>query len=195
LIASDGSREPPVGLRDCTISDMEVTMSCSKHVRRTAFAAFFCALASMSAHADRQTNDQSFVTQVVQANIAEVELGKIAMTRSTNSDVRTFAALMVEDYSRANDELVDLVQEQDIDVPSSLDEYHRGIVADVSSRTGEEFDAAYVKQMAADHAGAVSFFRSAAVSEDLSPALANFASRVVPMVERHKQMAQDLGQY
>ena len=167
-------------------------MNGSKYVRHAVVAAFFCALASVAANADRQASDQNFVAQVAQANMAEVELGRIALSKSTDSDVRTFAALMVEDYSRINDELADLVQGQDIDVPSTLDEHHRGIVADVSARTGDDFDAAYAKQMAADHAGAMSFFRSAAASDELSPALSNFASRIVPTVERHRAMAQEL---
>jgi putative membrane protein len=146
----------------------------------------------MAANADRQANDQNFVAQAVQAGMVEVELGKIAMARSTNPDVRAFAARMVEDHTRANDELAALVNGHDIAVPSTLDADHRNIVTTVSARTGTDFDAAYAKQMASDHDAAVALFRSAGASNDLSPALSNFASRTVPALEEHKTMAYDL---
>lgn len=165
----------------------------SKHGRLAGFATFLCAFAaSMSASADRQANDQNFVSQVMQAGMGEVELSRLAMTKSTNPDIRAFAERMVADHSRADDELAALVQGHDIDVPSTLDADHREIVDQVSAHSGTDFDTAYAKQMAADHAGAVMFFRNAAAANDLSPALANFASRAVPTIEEHAKAAKDL---
>jgi len=167
-------------------------MNGSKHGGWAGLAALLCTLASVAANADRQANDQNFVAQAVQAGMTEVELGKIAMTKSTNEDVRTFAGLMVREHSQANDELTGLVKGHDIEVPSTLDEKHRKTVTELTSKTGADFDAAYAKQMIADHGEAVSLFRSAASANDLSPALANFAYRTVPVIEEHKQMAGEL---
>jgi putative membrane protein len=167
-------------------------MNGSKHHGRTGFAALLCALASMAANADRQANDQNFVAQAVQAGMAEVELSKIAMTKSTNEDVRTLAGLMVREHSQANEELTGLVKGHDIDVPSTLDAKHQETVTELTAKSGADFDAAYVKQMVEDHAEAVPFFRAAASANDLSPALANFAYRTVPVLEEHKQMADEL---
>ena len=167
-------------------------MKRSKHRWQAGFAAFLCALGSMAANADRQANDQNFVSQATQAGIVEVELGKIAQTKATDADVRTFASRMVADHSKANEELAALVQGHDIDVPSTLDADHRKIVTAVSAETGADFDAAYSKQTAADHAAVVDLFRSAAASNDLSPALSNFASETIPTLEDNKHVADDL---
>ena len=167
-------------------------MNSRKHGSKAGLAACLCVLVSMAANADRQANDQNFVMQAAQAGMTEVELGKVAMEKSTDTDVRTFAGLMIREHGKANDELASLVQGHDIDVPSTLDEKHRKTVTELTSKTGADFDAAYAKQMIADHGEAVSLFRSAASANDLSPALANFAYRTVPVIEEHKQMADEL---
>ena len=167
-------------------------MNSRKHGSKAGLAACLCVLVSMAANADRQANDQNFVMQAAQAGMTEVELGKVAMEKSTDTDVRTFAGLMIREHGKANDELASLVQGHDIDVPSTLDEKHRKVVTEISAKTGADFDAAYVKQMVDDHAAAVALFRSAAASNDLSPAIANFAYRTVPVLEEHKDMADKL---
>lgn len=167
-------------------------MNRSNHGGRAGFAAFLCALASTAAYADRHSNDQNFVSQAAQAGLAEIAISKVAMEKSTNEDVRTYAGLMVREHGKANEELTGLVQGHDIDVPSTLDAKHQEAVTELSAKTGAEFDEAYAKRMVDDHTGAVAFFRSAATANDLSPELANFAYRTVPVVEEHKQMADRL---
>jgi len=171
---------------------MEVSMNRTKHGRWAGFAALLCALSSMTVGADRLSTAQTFVDHAAQAGMTEVELGKIAMTRSNNPDVRAFAARMVEDHGKANDVLAALVHGHEVDLPATLDSAHSAIVADMGARKGGDFDAAYTKQMVDDHASAVSLFRSAAASNDLMPALANFASETLPTLEEHKRMADDL---
>src|SRR5215510_1836051 len=49
--------------------------------------------------------DRQFMMTVSSVNNLEVELGRLAMDRSTSSDVKSFANKMVEDHSKANADL------------------------------------------------------------------------------------------
>ena len=51
------------------------------------------------------TDDQAFVNEMTIANLAEVQLGKLATERASNTDVKAFGQMMVQDHTKANDEL------------------------------------------------------------------------------------------
>src|SRR5262245_34677309 len=49
--------------------------------------------------------DQRFIEAASQAGIAEVKLSELALTRTQNDAVKTFAQMMVDDHTRAGNEL------------------------------------------------------------------------------------------
>ena len=132
----------------------------------------------------------SFVSKAAQDGITEVELGKLAVSKSSNADVKKFAQRMVTDHSKANNELASLAKRKNLEVPSKLDAKHEAMVKAMSSKSGTAFDAAYAKDMASDHSQAIALFESASKMND--PDLADFASRTLPTLQEHKQMADSL---
>src|ERR1044072_1432491 len=44
--------------------------------------------------------DSSLLTDIAQANMAEVETGKLALEKSTKPDVKKFAQMMVDDHTK-----------------------------------------------------------------------------------------------
>ena len=54
--------------------------------------------------------DQRFVTQAIQGNLAEVELGKLAQEKSVNDGVRSLAEMLVKDHSAGNEKATDLAR-------------------------------------------------------------------------------------
>jgi len=55
--------------------------------------------------ANRATGDNNFITKAAQGNMAEVEMGRLATQHATDAKVRQFGQRMVDDHSKANDEL------------------------------------------------------------------------------------------
>lgn len=49
--------------------------------------------------------DHNWVTKAAQGGLAEVELGKLAVSRASSDAVRQFGQRMLDDHTRANDEL------------------------------------------------------------------------------------------
>src|SRR3954467_6291880 len=49
------------------------------------------------------SSDSKFVKAAAEGGLMEVELGRIAASKGTNPDVKTFGQRMVDDHSKAND--------------------------------------------------------------------------------------------
>jgi len=63
--------------------------------------------------------DSSFITEAAEGGMKEVELGKLAQSRASDSSVKQFAQRMVNDHGKANKELMSLAKSKGIKLPSS----------------------------------------------------------------------------
>jgi putative membrane protein len=131
-----------------------------------------------------------FVKTAAQAGMTEIELGNIALQKSQDPTVRSFAQRMVADHGKANDELASIAQTKGIEAPTALDAEHQAMVNTMKQKSGAAFDAEYSRHMTMDHTKAVALFESATKSPDAD--LANFAKKTLPTLKEHKQLAQKL---
>jgi putative membrane protein len=138
----------------------------------------------------RQLTADAFVTKATQAGMTEVELGKIALRKSTNPDVRKFAQRMVDDHSKAGAELASIARSSNLKVPTKLDTAHAATVQAMHDKSDADFDVAYAKDMMADHKQALALFQQAQSLPDKQ--LAEFATRTLPTLEEHQRMADSL---
>jgi putative membrane protein len=132
----------------------------------------------------------SFVTKAAQDGMTEVELGKLALSKSNSNDVKQFAQRMVQDHGKANKELAGIAKTKRLDVPTQLDAEHQAMVKALSGKSGAAFDSTYAAHMASDHTQAIALFRATAKSSDRD--LASFASKTLPTLQEHKRMADSL---
>jgi putative membrane protein len=132
-----------------------------------------------------------FVKDAAIGGLTEVELGKLASQKATSDSVKQFGQKMVDDHSKANEQLKTLASQKKIDVPSSLDSKHQSRVDKLSQLSGAEFDRAYIKDQLKDHQQDVSEFRRE--SENGSdPDIKKWASDTLPTLEQHLSMVKDL---
>jgi putative membrane protein len=129
----------------------------------------------------------SFVNMAAQAGMTEVEAGKIALSKSQDPQIRSFAERMVSDHGKANSELASLAKAKGIDAPQRLDSEHRAMLDSLQAKSGPEFDAAYSQHMNMDHTKAIALFEGASRSADAE--VAGFAQKTLPTLKEHKQLA------
>lgn len=128
-----------------------------------------------------------FVDKAAQAGMAEVELGKVALAKSQNSEVREFAQRMVTDHTKANTELSSIAMSKGLDVPKKLDAEHQAMVTRMQAKSGAEFDAEYSRHMNMDHSKAISLFEAGSKASDAD--IAKFAQKTLPVLKEHKKLA------
>ena len=138
------------------------------------------------------SSDQKFMMEAAMAGMEEVELGRAAATRASSDAVKQFAQRMVDDHSKANDELMQLASTKGVTLPTALDDKHKADVAKMSQLSGAEFDRAYVKEAGVkDHNKAAKLFQGEA-DKGKDADLKAFAAKTLPTVQEHLRMAQDL---
>ena len=65
--------------------------------------------------------DAKFVHEAAIGGMAEVSLGKLAAEKATNPDVKQFGQRMVDDHSKANDELKTYASQKGVTLPADVD--------------------------------------------------------------------------
>jgi putative membrane protein len=131
-----------------------------------------------------------FVNKAMQDGLTEVELGKMALMKSSNPDIKTFANRMVQDHSKANMELAEIAKKDGIPVSNNLDSRHAAMLKQMSEKSGADFDTSYTSDMLNDHQKAIALFQNEATDDNHD--LASFASSTLPTLRQHQQMAQQL---
>jgi putative membrane protein len=131
-----------------------------------------------------------FVKKAALDGMTEVEAGKVALSKSQDPEIRSFAQRMVADHGKANSELAAIAKAKGLNPPKDLDSEHQAMVNSLKGKSGKDFDAAYAEHMNMDHSKAIALFESAAGSND--PDLAQFAKKTLPTLKEHKELAQKL---
>lgn len=142
---------------------------------------------------DDRMSDQTFAMKAATGGMMEVKLGRLAMEQAQNEDVRRFAKRMVDDHSRANEKLRDLLRDRQpaVSLPRDMTQEHREVWDKLKGLRGEEFDRAYMKQMVKDHEEDLPMFeREAKNGQD--DTLRSFASKTLPTLREHLEMARDI---
>lgn len=131
--------------------------------------------------------DAKFTTEAAVGGMAEVELGKMALEKSSNPQVKKFATMMVKDHGMANTELMAIAKQKNITLPSTVDDEHKKKMEDLSKKTGTDFDKAYVSAMVDGHKSTLKLMEDE--SKDGKDAdLKAFATKTAPIVQSHLQM-------
>jgi len=133
----------------------------------------------------------AFVQKAARGGLAEVELSKLAATRSSSEDVKRFATKMVEAHTENNAKLATIAKAEGLNVPSSLDAEHAALKSKLFTLNGAEFDRQYGDAMRADHTAMLKLLDDNA--ETLGdPRLKAFISDTRPVVAEHLEMAKNL---
>ncbi|MDB5061541.1 MAG: hypothetical protein JWP67_1384 [Mucilaginibacter sp.] len=128
--------------------------------------------------------DAKFATDVANAGMAEVALGKIAAEKATNPQVKDFANMMVTDHGKANEELMAIAKKKNITLPAAPDQEHQKKAADLSAKSGKEFDKDYVDAMVDGHKKAASLLEDGSKNCKDTELMA-FATKTLPVVKAH----------
>jgi putative membrane protein len=132
--------------------------------------------------------DKGFVDKAATGGMAEVKLSKLAMDKGQSTEVKQFARKMVEDHTKANMELKQIAEKQNIAVPTALDAKHQKVYDKLVKLEGANFDKEYMRAMAMDHDDAVKLYKDQSQNGQ-DPELKSFAMKTLPTIEKHDDMA------
>lgn len=133
-------------------------------------------------------DDTEWAVAVADLGMMEVEASRLAIERATTPAVKQFAQSMIDDHSKANEELKGLASQKNISLPGVLSDKSQKKYNDLMEKTGKDFEDAYTDCMVKDHKEAVDKFKKQAEKgEDAD--LKSWAAGKVATLEHHLEMA------
>ncbi len=150
-------------------------------------AALSLALAAPAALAQERETARA-IQGMIQANLAEVEAGKLASQKARSPEVRKFAQKMVEDHGRKLEDLRSLAEKKGVAAPNRPSGEQAAVLKKLQAATGEEFDRAYMAEMVKAHGEMLQSTRKVA-REAKDADLKAAAEKSAPGSEEHLEMA------
>lgn len=136
---------------------------------------------------------QEFADKAAISNAFEIETSKLAVKTSKNQAVLAFANSMIADHGKAGAAFKAAVGKAAGVTPPTdkLDEDHQKKLDDLKTKTGEDFDEAYIDMQQDAHNKAVDLFDNYA-NNGTDPALKAFAAETLPTLKAHKDTVDKL---
>ncbi|MGE8617383.1 MAG: DUF4142 domain-containing protein [Achromobacter spanius] len=149
--------------------------------------------APMAAESKLDSNDRDFIENAAQSGHMEVEGSKMALEKSQNPEVKKFAQQMIDDHTKAGQQLAALAKSKGVDVPTDPSLMQQAKLKTLGLRD-EGFDEAYAEGVGVSaHEDAVKLFEEAS-NEAKDPEVKQFATETLPKLQQHLQMAKTLEQ-
>ena len=136
--------------------------------------------------------DTKGIMDMAMVNMAEIEMGKLAQSKSQNPDVKTYAQQMIDDHTKALQEVQTVAQAKGVTLPTELDAKHKAMSAKLEKLTGDAFDREYMKVGGlASHKEAHKLLQKNQKSAK-DPEVKGLATKMMPTVEQHLKAAQQM---
>ena len=136
--------------------------------------------------------DEKALKDMAQADIDEVEGGKMALTKAQSSDVKSFAQQMVDDHGQALSKVQAVAQQKGVTLPTEPDAKHKAMAAKLEKMSGDAFDKAYMQNAGTkDHKMVLSKLQSDA-KKIKDPDVKAVADAHIPVVEQHLKSAEQM---
>jgi putative membrane protein len=162
-------------------------------MKKLIFSLFFISFAvlaqDMQNRQNQQLDEEDFIVKAASGGMMEVELGKLAQEKGKSQLVKNFGERMERDHSKANDELKNIAQRKNIQLPDSMLEKHREHVDELSQLSAEEFDKAYMELMVEDHNEDLELFEEASEEYEVSE-IKQWAGKTLQVLREHRTMAE-----
>jgi len=147
--------------------------------------------AARSGSQSQMSEEQKFVRAAASGGMMEVQAAKLAQQKAQRQEVKDFAQHIIQDHTAANQQLMQIAQSKQIQVPREMKASHQGEIQDLQELDGEDFENAFVVNNVGDHMKMILKFRKCA--EKLQdPELKAFAVAQLPKLQAHLQHAQQL---
>ena len=140
---------------------------------------------------DAREDDAEFLVDAAENDMMEVELGKLAQSKATNTQVRKFAEMMVAEHSKSANEMKPVAERLKVTLPASLTETGLEKQKTLNEKTGNDFDKKYMDIMVEAHDDAVENFEKYAEKAN-DAELRSWAAGKLPGLKSHLEQAKQL---
>jgi putative membrane protein len=153
-----------------------VTVGCNRDARRDARAD--APAVGTAGTANISNADRDLVKDIAIANMAEVELGRLAAERGAHAEIKKYGQMMVDDHTNSIGKLKALAAQHNLQLPTELDDDHRDLLEKLAKKQGGEFDRDYIEAMIEGHEDVLDKLASRIDKENLAEWRTRMSNRV-----------------
>ena len=137
--------------------------------------------------------DRTFLEQAAQNSHAEVSAGRLALTKTRDPKVRDYAQRMVDEHTRAGEELRTLAAARQHEVPTEPSMAQKGKEMIIATLIDDSsFDRRYLAQMGVEAPQTAIPLYEKTARESRDPEVKAFASKQLPALRQQLQTAKGL---
>jgi putative membrane protein len=138
--------------------------------------------------------DRKFIENAAEAGMFEVQVGQLGAAKAADPQVKSFAGMLVDQHTAANNELVKLANAKGVELPATPSHGMRRDIDKLGKRNGADFDEHFVREVGIkSHEKTIKMFQKA--GKDVKDAeLKAFIDKTLPSLRDHLAMAQKLPQ-
>jgi putative membrane protein len=133
-----------------------------------------------------------FINNGIEGSLVEIKAAGIAKNRSSNPSIISFANMMITHHTETVNELKKIQADKLVDSRDSINKEHENALNVLSSKSGIEFEKAYIEMMITDHENAIELFKS--VGNNTSATIQNFAEETLPTLQTHLNEAKKISE-
>jgi putative membrane protein len=137
--------------------------------------------------------DKAFVKKAMEGNLAEIQMGQLALQKSSDDQVKQFAQRMVDDHGKMLDQMKPAAEQMGVKVPEGPSKSQMKNMDKMKALSGDAFDQAYIKDMVKDHKKDDSEFKQEAQATQ-NPQLKQMVMQSNQIIESHLQQIQQIAQ-
>jgi putative membrane protein len=160
-------------------------MSAPPHAPCLAVAALALAFGSSA-----QSNEQEFLKEAVQGNIAELRLGELAMQRAESENVRKLGEMLRVDHHAGLQRATAVAKSLKVEPPTEPTTDARETYESLAQLSGGEFEAAFVSHMVVAHEAEIAKYSRNSNSDH--DGVAALVVETIPKLKSHLAAAQAL---
>ena len=138
--------------------------------------------------------DRKFIEEAAGSGMFEVQVSQLAASKATDANVKSFASMLVDHHTAANNELVKIANAKGVEVPAAPPRAMRKDIEKLGKKNGAEVDKDFVREVGIKaHEKDIKKFENA--SKDVKDAeLKAFVDKTLPKLREHLAAAQKLPQ-
>lgn len=146
---------------------------------------------AITADVDMNGDAKVFTLAAATGGMMELEAAGVALIKSKNKSVKDFAARLLRDHGKANDELKKIADERGLQLAQTLPNEMAGHLAELNGLADRAFDIQYLRMMINDHKKNLQVFTEGTGLADQK--LKAFAVKTLPIIQQHYQSAIEIG--
>jgi putative membrane protein len=138
---------------------------------------------------DSLAEDSDYLVKAAEVDLKEIELGKLAQTKSSNADIKGLGKMMVDAHTKSLDALKAFSSSKSISIPLDLTEKGQEAYKELNDMSGTDFDKAYADKMVDGHKKMIEKMEDAA-KDAKDPEIKQWAANMIPTLQAHLQHAE-----